>query len=236
MNNPATIDIIIVTYNCGSILQKCLDSIYAQRHQQLNIIIIDGASTDGTVDIIKANETKLGYWESAKDDGIYDAMNKAVTHLTGNWVYFMGADDELLPEFSDMAEQLTDLNAIYYANVLVGEERKLGELSRYQFAKYGPYHQAMIYPASVFKIYRYDTRYKISADFDLTLRLAGDKKYHFVYKDFAIAKFNDAGTSGTNVDWPFQKAKPMIVLKNFGLITYVRYLLHKRKNKHNPRA
>src|SRR5580693_3513958 len=98
---PGRISIIIVTYNAAATLQVCLESIYSQSYKDLEIIVIDGQSTDGTVDILKQNTARLAYWKSEKDEGVYDAMNKGVKHLTGQWVYFLGADDELLPGFSE---------------------------------------------------------------------------------------------------------------------------------------
>src|SRR5579864_471869 len=100
------ISIIIVTYNAAAYLQKCLDSIYRQKYPSIEIIVLDAESTDGTVDILKANTNKITFWKSEKDEGIYDAMNKALEHVTGEWVYFLGADDELLDDFSDMAYAL----------------------------------------------------------------------------------------------------------------------------------
>jgi glycosyltransferase involved in cell wall biosynthesis len=236
VNTTPAISIIIVTYNAAGTLQTCLDSIYNQKYPALKIIIIDGNSTDSTVDIIKANLNKIYYWKSEPDTGVYDAMNKAVKQLTGDWVYFIGADDELLPEFSDMALELTDKNAIYYGNVFAEGAKRLGELTRYQIAKCGPYHQAMIYPRSVFDKYQYNTRYKISADFALTLTLCGDSNYHFVYKDYTICNFNHTGLSGTIIDESFQKEKALLVYKNFGLKTWFRYRFHKLKHRDNPRA
>jgi glycosyltransferase involved in cell wall biosynthesis len=236
VNTPPAISIIIVTYNAAGTLQACLDSIYRQQYPSLKIIIIDGNSTDGTVDIIKANINKIHYWQSEPDNGVYDAMNKAVKQLTGDWVYFIGADDELLPEFSDMALELKDNTAIYYGNVFAEGSKRLGELTRYQIAKCGPYHQAMIYPRSVFDKHQYNTRYKISADFALTLELCGDSDYHFVYKDYTICNFNHTGLSGTVIDKPFQTEKAGLVFKNFGLKTWFRYRFHKLKHRNNPRA
>jgi glycosyltransferase involved in cell wall biosynthesis len=228
------ISIIIVTYNAANTLQKCLDSIYNQRYPELEIIIIDGKSTDGTVDIIKANSNKINYWKSEPDAGIYDAMNKATKHVTGEWVYFMGADDELLPGFSDIVPELKDPTAIYYGNVIAEGRKRVGKLTRYRFAKFGPYHQSIIYTKTVFDNYTYDTQYKISADFALTLQLCGDKRYHFVYKDYVLAKFNHNGISGKNIDKAFVKDKPALIFNYFGLKTWFRYQIHKYKNMHNP--
>lgn len=197
---------------------------------------MDGGSTDGTIEILERNNDKIGYWKTEPDDGVYDAMNKALAYTSGHWIYFLGSDDELLADFSNFAFELKDHTAIYYANVFADGERRLGELTTYQFAKFGPYHQAMIYPKAVFEKYRYDTKYPISADFALTLTLSGDPAFHFIYKDWLIAKFNDQGLSGKNIDMAFTKDKKRLVLKNFGLLTLIRYKIHRYKNRSNPRA
>jgi glycosyltransferase involved in cell wall biosynthesis len=235
-NSPTKISIIIVTYNAAGTLQKCLDSLFKQTYPNIEIVIIDGKSTDATIKIIEENADKIDYYISEKDSGIYDAMNKALKHITGQWVYFIGADDELLPQFSDIVLELEDPTAIYYGNVFADGAKRLGELTRYQFAKFGPYHQAMIYPKIVFDKYKFETKYKISADFALTLIICGDKNFHFIYKDYTIAFFNHEGLSGNNIDAEFQNDKSGLILKNFGLTTWFRYKLHKYKNRHNPRA
>ena len=234
--NKNSISIIIVTYNAGGTLQQCLDSIYEQTFTGIELIIIDGKSTDNTIDIIKANSDKIAYWKSEADEGVYDAMNKALDAVNGKWVYFMGADDELLPAFSDMARELVDPNAIYYANVFADGAKRLGKLKDKQLAKVGIYHQAIIYPHTVFKKYRYNTKYKISADFALTMTLYNDKDFKFEYKDYVIANFNHTGISGVNIDVPFQKDKPSLIYKNFGFKIWLSYKWHKLKNRKDPRA
>ncbi|MGI4804559.1 MAG: glycosyltransferase [Janthinobacterium lividum] len=236
MNSTLGISLIIVTYNAAATLQKCLDSIYKQAFHDIKIIIIDGNSTDETVAIIEANKTNIFYWKSESDSGIYDAMNKALLQISSIWVYFLGADDELLPDFSNMVMELKDTSAIYYANVWADGEKRSGELTYYKLAKFGIYHQAMIYPTAVFSKYNYDTKYKISADFALTLNICGDYKFHFIYKDYLIANFNHQGVSGVEIDKRFQKDKAGLVFKNFGIKIWVRYKWHRFKNRNNPRA
>lgn len=231
-----TLSIIIVTYNAGATLQQCLDSIYKQVFTDMEIVVIDGKSTDNTAEIIKQNSDKIAYWISEKDEGVYDAMNKALDAVTGKWVYFLGADDELQPAFSDMAKELIDPGIIYYANVFADGAIRLGKLKDKQLAKVGIYHQAMIYPSSVFKKYRYNTKYRISADFALTMTLYSDKDYQFEYKDYVIANFNHTGISGVNIDEPFQKDKPSLIYKNFGFKIWLSYKWHKLKNRKDPRA
>lgn len=230
------ISIIIVTYNAASTLQKCLDSIYSQVILGIKIIIIDGCSTDKTVAIIMANSDRIFYWISEPDSGIYYAMNKALLQINSDWIYFLGADDELLSDFSNLILELKDKKAIYYANVFSNGAKRSGELTHYQLAKFGIYHQAIIYPKAVFQKYKYDTKYNISADFALTLELCGDHQFNFIYKDYIIANFNHKGISGTSIDMLFQKDKSRLILKNFGLIIWIKYRWHKFKNKNNPRA
>ena len=236
MSTRNNISIIIVTYNAAATLQQCLDSIYKQTYTDIEIVIIDGKSTDTTVDIIKQNSEKIAYWKSEEDEGVYDAMNKALDAATGKWVYFLGADDELLPAFSDMAKELVDPHLIYYANVFADGAKRLGKLKDKQLAKVGIYHQAIIYPNTVFKKHRYNTKYKISADFALTMTLYNDQDYKFEYKDYVIANFNHTGISGVNIDAPFQKDKPGLIYKNFGFKIWLSYKWHKLKNRKDPRA
>jgi len=234
--NNSLVSVIIVTYNAGQTLQKCLDSIFAQDYPAIELVVIDGGSTDGTTAILQGNAQRITYWKSEPDEGIYHAMNKGTQQAKGDWVYFLGADDELLPEFSDMLRQLTDASAIYYANVFAEGKKRLGKLTTYQFAKFGPYHQAMVYPKAVFNKHQFDTAYKISADFALTLKLSGDKAFHFVYLDYTIANFNHTGISGTQIDATFQKEKERLIYKNFGLKIWLRYKIRKLKSRGNPRA
>jgi glycosyltransferase involved in cell wall biosynthesis len=229
--NTSDISIIIVTYNAAGTLQAALDSIYRQQYPSLKIIIIDGNSTDGTVDIIKANLTKIYYWKSEPDTGIYDAMNKAIKQITGDWVYFLGADDELYDDFSKLAYELEDNKAIYYANVRTKGVIRSGKLTPYQMAKHGIFHQAMIYPAWVFGRYTFNTNYKIVADNALNMRCWKDPEINFIYKEYIIAHFNHTGTSGAVRDLAFEKDKSSLILKNYGFKVWLRYLIRKLKGK-----
>lgn len=89
------ISIVTATYNSAQFLQRCIDSVVSQTFRAVEHIVIDGASTDGTVEIIKANSGKLAYWVSEPDTGVYNAWNKAVPHIRGEWVLFLGSDDRL---------------------------------------------------------------------------------------------------------------------------------------------
>ncbi|WP_234733540.1 glycosyltransferase family 2 protein [Tellurirhabdus bombi] len=223
------ISIILVTRNAATCLQRCLDSIFQQSYSDLEIIVMDGASTDGTVAILQANSKKIAFWKSEKDRGIYDAMNKALDHVRGQWVYFIGADDELTPEFSKLAEALEDPGAIYYGSVWKNRQKYLGQLSAYHHAKTGINHQAMIYPASVFQKYRFNTAYPISADHILNMWCWKDQDYRFEFRDYVIATFSHTGVSSLHKDQLFEKRKATFILQNYGLAIWLRFLFKRLK-------
>jgi glycosyltransferase involved in cell wall biosynthesis len=223
------ISIIIVTFNAARFLRESLDSIYRQEYANLEIIIIDGASTDGTVDIIKENAKKIAFWKSEKDNGIYDAMNKALQYVTGDWVYFLGADDQLFNDFSKLAYSLKNNTAIYYGNVIM-KGKKTGAIpSPYALAKKNLCHQAIIYPASVFKKYAFEVKYSTDADHLLNMQLWNDKNYHFEYADVTICDFNDTGASSVQTDTAFEKDRPALILKYFGLSAWARFMFRRLK-------
>jgi glycosyltransferase involved in cell wall biosynthesis len=231
-HNLPVVSIIIVTYNAASTLQNCLDSIYSQSYSPIEIIVIDGRSTDDTTAILQANNQRIHYWRSEPDAGIYDAMNKALTYITGDWVYFLGADDELLPEFSTMAGALTHSDTIYYANVLSNGKIFWGEVSHYHIAKYGIYHQAVMYPKAVFNKYHYNTKYIIRADHVLNMQCANDDDFKLAYRNEVIAKYNHLGFSNATIDKNFEADQVALVFKYFSLKISLRIAYWKFKEKY----
>jgi glycosyltransferase involved in cell wall biosynthesis len=229
MDNYPKISIIIVTLNVEKTLQDCLNSIYSQEYPALEIVVTDGGSTDGTVDILKANNAKIDFWKSEKDEGIYYAMNKALEYIKGDWVYFLGADDMLFNDFSKLAYQVKKLSIIYYANVLWEGEKFRGKVSSYQHSKSAICHQAIIYPKQVFDKYRFNTLYRASADHELNMRCWKDKNFTFHYIDLIIANFNHTGFSSLNIDQNFEKNKSKLILKNHGFINWARYAFRQLK-------
>lgn len=231
MRSNGLISIILVTYNAGRFLQRCLDSIFAQTYPHLELIVMDGDSTDSTVPILRANDDRIALWKSEKDEGIYDAMNKALDHARGEWVYFIGADDVLTPSFSLLAAELTDPGTIYYGSVLKAGRKYLGSMSAYKQAKTGINHQAIIYPASLFAGRRYDTRYRISADHVFNMRCHGEKQYRFAFRDYDIAVFNDTGVSSLQKDAVFEAEKAGLILRHFGPGIYCRFIFKRLKER-----
>src|SRR5260370_29878005 len=110
------ITIITVVRNGAATLADCIQSVVRQRYPNLEHIIVDGASTDGTQDVIRGFEGRIARWVSEPDQGIYHAMNKATRMATGDWVLFLGAHDWLASDLARMAAHLTAPATIYYGD------------------------------------------------------------------------------------------------------------------------
>ena len=226
------ISVITVAYNAAEHIIDCIESVKDQPFKNIEHIIIDGASTDGTLDILNAHENDITYWRSEKDNGIYDAMNKAVKYARGQWLLFLGADDKLLPGFSEMAVLLTDPDCIYYGDFVFETMRKAGgEFDAYRFSKACICHQNIYYPKVVFEKYQYNEKYPINADYHLNLKLWADKTIRFEYHPIIIAMFSSAGVSSTKVDEAFEKDKGKNIRKYLGTLVYYRYLLKEFRKK-----
>lgn len=93
------ISLVIATWNASGTLQRCLDSIAPQKMSGvIEVIVVDGGSKDDTLKIVRGNSKVVDQWISEKDQGIYDAWNKGVKLSTGDWIAFVGADDQLFPD------------------------------------------------------------------------------------------------------------------------------------------
>jgi glycosyltransferase involved in cell wall biosynthesis len=120
------ITVITAVRNGSATLQRALDSVFEQTHDRVELVVMDGASTDGTQAILERNAARIRYWESAPDRGIYHAWNKALAHATGDWICFLGADDRL-----HSPEVLADVAAALAADE--GRHRvAFGDLDKYR--------------------------------------------------------------------------------------------------------
>jgi putative colanic acid biosynthesis glycosyltransferase len=173
------ISVIIVCKNPGPRLATALASVWGQHDFAPEIIVIDGASTDGTVAWLETHRTRLAHFSSAPDSGVYDAMNRAVAVARGEWLLFLGADDCLAaPEVLALAAILL---ARTTADVAAGEAAYTdGRLYAYNprahpLARNFVHHQATFYRRSLFAAHGpFDTSYALLADYDFNLRLHHD--------------------------------------------------------------
>lgn len=239
MNAVPKVSIVIATFNAMVHLPECLASIQRLGRTDLEIVIVDGGSTDGTVEYVRSLEWPHLRWVSEKDKGIYDALNKGARMAKGTWVQFLGSDDRLLEGFSRLADQLSDPDTIYYANseewyygdtkpdyILLG-----GKFSNYRIAKYPVNHQAIVYPTKIFATYSYNLKYRIFADYALNIQLWGNRQYKKRYVPLYIASYNMNGFSSTMRDMEFRADKPALVRQHLGWLVYWRLELKRWKKK-----
>lgn len=186
MNSKPLISVIVAVYNGAKTLQRCIDSVSNQTYPHKELIIMDGGSTDGTVDILRANNDKIAYWKSEPDNGIYHAWNKALEHAKGDWIYFLGSDDYFWkPDVLErMREHLIKAESAGI-RVVYGQIAKITEQGELLLVQGKPWeeikhqitdqmcipHQGVMHHKSLFKIRgKFDDSFRIAGDYDLLLR------------------------------------------------------------------
>ena len=211
------LSVVTVVFDGEATLQRCIDSVAGQEYDNVEFIVIDGGSTDATLDILRGASDRIDYWVSEPDSGIYDAMNKGVTLITGDFVLFLGCDDTLLGFTSDLARQLTDPRCIYYGDVFIPSRGCTfdGPFNRLKLTHTNICHQAILYPALVFEKYRYNLIYRLLADHELNMRCWADPILRFEYVPFVISEFNDQGATGVSRDEVFQAQRLTLVRRYF---------------------
>lgn len=195
MSKPPLISIITVTYNAAETLEKAIQSVIKQVGCY-EYIIIDGGSTDGTIELINKYENQLSTWISEPDKGIYDAMNKGIDRAKGEWIYFLGADDQLLPTALEVIQHELSPNysAIFGEVVFDTGATMQSALSIRTLLQNTVHHQSVFYNKGLFAIFRYDVTFRAIADYELNLIIWIDK-LPFKQVSSIIAICNSMGTS-----------------------------------------
>ena len=188
MTSTPLISVIVAVYNGAKTLQRCIDSVYDQTYPNKELIIIDGGSTDGTVDLLIANNDKITYWQSEPDNGIYNAWNKALNHAKGDWIYFLGSDDYLWKRsvFEEISSHLfkaesENIRLVYgqVARVTKNDEICCIEGDSWEYTWRGIVaegictftHQGMFHHRSLFETYgKFDESFRIAGDYELLIR------------------------------------------------------------------
>jgi len=199
--------IVTVNLNNAAGLAKTLDSVASQTCRDLEQIVIDGGSTDGSVDLIRSRADRLSFWVSEADAGVYPAMNKGWRAARGEYVLFLNSGDWLASP-SVVAAVLDGASEdIVYGDFLRpdgrGGTRYHSQPATMRLARYldwGYCHQSIFYRRSLLdRLGGYDERLSIVADWDLTVRalLAGCSTLH---RDVAVAYYEAGGLSAANKD------------------------------------
>lgn len=212
--------IIVPTFNVAPSLHACLDSVARQTHSDYELLVVDGASTDGTVEIAESFKPHLLdklLIHSGPDDGVYDAMNRGVDKSSGAWVFFLGGDDtfhsdETLTQVAAFIDQHQESDLVY-GDVLMRSTsaRYAGpfDLDRLLFEK-NICHQSMFYRRELFAgIGPYNLRYRRWADWDFNIRCFSNPALNIQYMDIVVANFNDVFGLSNGRDKEMEKRLPL---------------------------
>ena len=243
MKKNFKISIITVTKNSEKFLEENINSLKNQTYKNFEHIIIDGNSTDRTVEIIKKNKDKIDYWVSEPDEGLYDAMNKGIKACTGDIIGILNSDDIYFSEALKFVNQyFTEQENLDFLFGTV-EKHKLmhgyyPEKIKWTFGFYTTHSVGFfIKKSSQMKIGFYDTRYKYSADYDLFYKMIVKKKMFGIAtkKDEIFGKFRQGGLSSRIKYLDFLKENNRIRINNgqnilFVYLIFVLRLLRNFKN------
>ena len=220
------ISIITAVYNGSATIGETIKSISAQTFTNFEYIIIDGGSTDGTLDILRKHNDEIDYWVSAPDNGIYDAFNKGIDLAKGDWLYFIGADDRLFD--NSVLEKVFSKSIdseFLYGNVFLEEEEEI------VFGKFLPKNlymqnicqQAIFYNKRLFqRIGKFNLKYQLLADWDFNIKAFGLKSTKPYYLDTVVAVYSIYGMSNNVCDIVFLADRERLFRETFGTLFFVR--------------
>jgi glycosyltransferase involved in cell wall biosynthesis len=203
--NLPLITVIVAVFNGADTLQRCIDSIAEQTYPDRELVVMDGGSTDGTIELLQTNNAKITYWETESDRGIYHAWNKALDRAKGEWICFLGADDH----FADKTSLATLASrARPRAELVLGRIALVDEKGRTLKLEGSPWnwkrmkrYQVIAHPAtlqrwSLFEEYgQFDEKYRIAGDYEFFLRLGADVRTSYIERVVVYCRTGGASRS-----------------------------------------
>ena len=226
------ISIITSVYNNAATIEDAIKSVLSQTYTNIEYIVVDGASKDGTTEIIKKYENQISKFVSEKDKGIYDGLNKGVDLATGDVIAFLHSDDIYENEnvVADIVKlfETTNTDSIYGDLVYVDKNDtnkifRYWKSGEYTFKKlqngWMPPHPTFFVKREFYEKYgKFDLSYGIAADYDFMLRMLGKYKITTAYLPKVLYKMRVGGASNRSLKNIIQKSQEDIkALKNNGI-------------------
>ena len=197
------ISVITINHNNHAGLLKTIDSVVNQTYNNFEYIIIDGGSTDGSVDVIKKYADRIDYWVSEPDNGIYNAMNKGIDVAKGEYCIFLNSGDSFC-DYQTLSLSLPFLDGTDvvagYAKLDTGEigtlpkEITLQSLYNHQH----PCHQSSFIKTELLKKYRYDEKYKLVSDWKFFIQIFIYNNSSYKPIDVVVSVYDTNGISSIN--------------------------------------
>lgn len=211
--NPR-ISVVTVCYNAKREIENTLLSVINQTYSNIEYIIIDGGSKDGTIDIINKYKDRLAYWVSEPDKGIYDAMNKGIAAATGDWILFMNAGDSFYSEnvLEQFVPQIDEDTVVAYGNMMVLLEdyqykfiNKNHDLKNLKSLSMLP-HQATFTRLAYHKQHPFDISFVCAADYNFFYKAYFNDKCKFQYIPIVVSNFDGmTGLSSTQARYALKE-------------------------------
>ena len=207
MEPQPLISIITVVYNGAKTLEQTIQSVLNQTYKNIEYILIDGGSTDGTLDIIKKYEDQIAFWVSESDKGLYDAMNKGISKANGTIIGMVNSDDWYEPNAVELIVKAYRQNPekkIFHGdryNVLENGNKSIRKFhpSKFKFLYYGMTynHPSMFVHKAIYQENSYNTSLKALSDYEFVLTQYLNNKNIFFYIQEAYVNYRLDGISGT---------------------------------------
>lgn len=221
------VSIITAVYNSEEFLPQYFDSILSLNYPNLEVVLVDGLSSDNSVGIIRSYSDKLSLvFISENDAGTYDALNKGISLASGDYLIFLGADDKIASVhainsiFEDC--KLTEFDLIYGKFRFSGTDKvRGGPRDQKSILLNNICHQAIFYHRSVFSIVgNYDLDFPICADFDFNIRCFLEPRIRTKFVNTVIGCFQSGGASFAGCDDQFLLKQKRLIIDKMGYLAY----------------
>ena len=199
------ISIITAVYNSVNTIEQTISSVVNQTYQNIEYILIDGGSNDGTVDVIRKYEDKITYWISESDSGIYDAFNKGILVAKGDYILFLGADDcfysldTLENVIKNLNEKVDILSCcVYMVHETLHKQMLVTNSQAINKSKYRGEmipHNGMFTRRTIFDKYPFDVKYAIRGDYKFFLQCYFDESIKISFIDLPVVFYSVSGIS-----------------------------------------
>lgn len=240
MQVTAKVSVITVCYNDASNLEKTIKSVLEQNYANLEFVVVDGGSKDGTIELIKKYEQSIDLWVSEPDKGIYNAMNKGIKMATGKWLNFMNAGDLFAgpSTLSQIPFEASAKSGIIYGQTIrenayishpmdIDSSLKIGHIMAC--------HQSMFFNKDILteELY-YAEKYVLVDDYDLVSRIY-NKGYDCKSVALPIANFLGGGAT-TDRDFSARLGHYKAITHNFGFMALLQSVLRRLVGKKSPKV